>query len=393
MKNRKFIHRWGWVMAVVLTAALICPAGLMAQAPKALVDVAGSPQAKDPHPTTYIWDGEIESIKEPQAIQYYTYFYTGIVNPNATVPLGESIQRIAVSLTDWETQKEAIITRLASFYDQSNAGGGAAAAKKQVVFDENFNYVETGGEEKKPGGFDPRAAAEWTFYYDQFVLWQFYCRRVLLNDREAVEASSSRGDLQMASDLQALQGIEGVDVNAVLSAAQEIRAQESGDIQQPPGKGGAAPKAKAPARGGSSAPKQEKLELTVATEFDPEADYADPRGNLVFREEFVMLAAEKEKKSVRVFSEMLTRVDERAGEMQRYNEWLAERHSDLVEFTEAWGNVKSGETVYMEDTFYLLTKAPVDQTPRDALNIVVRDAITPQDILDSSGNLKKPLDD
>jgi len=365
----------------------------MAQAPKALVDIAGSADTKDPHPTAYMWEGEVETIKEPQAIQYYTYFYTGVVNPNATVPLGERVQRIAVSLTEWELQKEAIITRLSSFYDQSNSGGGSPAAKKQVVFDENYNYVEVGGEEKKPGGFDPRAAAEWTFYYDQFVLWQFYCRRVLLNDTDAVEASSSRGDLQLASDLQALQGIEGVDVNAVLSAAQQIRDQESGEAPAGGAKPGAAQKPKALARGGSAPPQADKLVMTVATEFDPEADYADPRNNMVFREEFIMLAAEKEKKSVRVFTEMLARVDERAGEMQRYNEWLAERHSDLVEFTEAWGNVKSGETVYMEDTFYLLTKAPVDQTPRDALNIVVRDAITPQDILDSNGNLKKPSDD
>src|SRR5690606_38989245 len=35
-----------------------------------------------------------------------------------------------------------------------------------------------------PQEFDPQVAAEWTFYYDQLVLWQYYCARVLLRDMD-----------------------------------------------------------------------------------------------------------------------------------------------------------------------------------------------------------------
>ena len=400
----------GWAALAVLVSFL---AGRVQAQTSALVDVTGQSKDKDPHPTTYIWEGPNEAIKVP--VQYYTYFYTGTIGTDARVPLGIDIQRIAVPNSDWEANKAAIVARLTSFYEEA-FNARSPQQEKKVVFDENFNYVEVGGDKQKAGSVDPRAAAEWVFYYDQFVLWQYYCRRVLLNEPEAVNASSSRDKLQLESDRKALEGLGGdVNVNDVLKEVEGLRKAGSEQSDTPkggkgakPGKGGtsrAQAKLGGAKKGGGGGAKKggggggisknkptTEVEVQVATQFDPDQDYADPNHNSVFRDEFISLSKTREKHSTDIFNKMLARIDDRAQEMQRYEDWLSDRRSQLHEFTQAWGKVKTGDNVYFDDIFYILVNSDTEIESPDytTLIIPVRQAATPQDLIEPDGRLKKP---
>jgi hypothetical protein len=87
---------------------------------------------------------------------------------------------------------------------------------------------------------------------------------------------------------------------------------------------------------------------------------------------------------------MLGRIDRRADELHRYNEWLAGRKKQLHEFAQAWEKVKTGNNVFFEDTFYIISKEPIDLVPIGARNVIVRDVVTPQDLIDPNGRLKRP---
>ncbi|MBI1785444.1 hypothetical protein HYR69_09905 [Candidatus Sumerlaeota bacterium] len=403
-------------LALGMLALIVAGTGAVRAQTTALVDITGDPKDKDPHPTTYIWEGPTDPVKDP--VQYYTFYYTGTIGYDARVPVGTKIQRIAISNADWEANKAAVIARLTSYYEQAY-NTPAAQTEKKVVFDENFNYVEVGGDQKKAGAVDPRAAAEWMFYYDQFVLWQYYCRRVLINETDAVNASSTRDFLQRESDRKALEGIQDLNVDEALKAVEEARKADAPD--EPAKKGGAKPKATKPSsKGSSSRPPSgggggkggikhggggagaasktkptEDVEVEVATKFDPDQDYADPEHNLVFRDEFLELAKKREKNSTDIFTKMLARIDGRAQEMQRYEEWLGDRRKQLHEFTQAWGKVKTGDNVYFDDIFYILVNSDMEIESPDYTTLVipVRDATTPQDLIERDGRLKKPKAD
>lgn len=351
--------------AILFAASVATPAFAQLTAPgKAVVEIKAPPQHQDPHPITYFWEGENEPIKEP--VKYYSYYYTGTVNPDATVPAGEEIQRVAIANEDWVLHKAEIVQYLTSYYEEAY-NIQSQQGRPKVAFDEDYNYVEV--EEESQGPLNPRAAAEWSFYYDQFVLWQFYCRRVLLNETDATEASSSREDLQRQADVQALQGFEGIDVGEALKAAEEIR---KGAEAAPGAPGGPAAEAK-----------------TAATTFSPADDYKDPFHNLVFRDEFIELAKEREQKAADSYTQMLQRIEERATENQRIAEWVADKNGQLRDFAKAWGDVQKGDSLYLEDTFVLITEKPLDSIPYNSINVLKRDRITPADLIKEDGTLKK----
>lgn len=360
------------IQAAFAGVVLCCAALAGAQgASQAVIEIAGPADKKDPHPITYYWEGENKPIYGAPA-KFYTYYYVGTVSPDATVPSGVSILRVAVPNDEWELNRRAVLTRLASFYEEAY-NVAKPAGEPSVAFDENFNYVETKPNEN-PGSLDPRAAAEWTFYYDQFVLWQFYCKRVLLNDRDAEKASSDAKELEQAAVRKSLEQREDLDapVEEVMKAMEELESE--GEDEK-----AAAPKVEGAAE--------------VATEFDPDAEYADPKHNLIFRDEFIKLAEEREKQATKTFTDMLGRIDTRADEMQRFQDWLKEKKVKLHEFASAWSKVRDGDTFYIDDIFYMVTKEPLQEIPPDSLNVVVRDVVTPQDLIAKDGTIKRPIEE
>lgn len=368
-------------------------------------EIGSDATGNDPHPITYGWSGEKKSIKEP--VQYYTFFYTGKVGPDATVPVGTKIERIAVPINDWDLNKRAIITQLTTFY--AAAFSVQAPAGNEVAMDVNFQYVERQDTQPNQAGIDPRAAAEWDFYLDQFVLWQFYCRRVLLNDRDAPRASSSSEDLQRTMDRQALSSIEGIDVDKVLDEADKLRKAQA-DGAKPGGPGGTArtpsrlggggagggfnvqlaPNSARAQQGAQPQTPQQMAAASLAMKFDPDAIHSDPTVMSKYRDEFIKLAEAREKLAMNVFTDMLTSIDKRKNELDRYNEWLTTKQNDLLDFARAWAKVQTGERVNLDQTFYLITKEPLDSVPNDARNVIRRDVLTPQDLIRKDGRLKGP---
>ncbi|MCH8334141.1 hypothetical protein IIC65_09430, partial [Candidatus Sumerlaeota bacterium] len=398
---------------------------------QATVEISSQASELDPHPSTYAWSGSTDRVRDP--VQYYTFFYTGTVDPDATVPLGITIQRIAISNNEWTANKEAIVNRLTAFYEElygilepevtqpalagpvgglgappapggpgappPGLGGGfvdfapppaaapAPAAPGGGFID--FSVPAAGGPAAgaAPGGaaaaattqaatVDPRAAAEWTFFLDQVVLWQFYCRRVLLSDTGAARANSDEADL--VRDLARMNLLEelgdeaeNIDIDRVLD--QGLGEEEAEDEEAAAGAGAAGPADGA---------------VGLATAFDVDAIHADVFALAKYRSEFLRLAEEREDLAVEIYNDMLDRINKRREDEKEFEFWLEDRENELIEFARAWGKVHSGERIRFGDTLYLISENPLQGVPRNARNIVAGEVITPQDLLSADGRLK-----
>jgi len=328
---------------------------------------------QDPHPITYLWHGDVPFVREP--VQYYTYYYTGTVNADATAPPGVEIRRIPIPNNEWTRHKAPVVAELTAFLRQQTLTGAPTSSPfgQQLEFNENFEYVEVDETTvQNTAGIDPRAAAEWTFYLDQVVLWQFYCRRVLLAERDAERANSDRTSLQEDADRRFLtENFQGVDAGRVL---EEFRRQQEPQASPTP------------------APAGDQTVLTVATEFEPDAIYQDPAWLDLFREEFVQDAELREARAMDLLTQMLVRIERRRDDRDRLERWVAEREQTLIDFARAWDKVYSGQQVSFgeSETFYLFSREPLRTVPRDARNIVIGEVVTPQDLLEADGRLKGP---
>lgn len=356
--------------------------------------------AVDPHPAIYGWAGDPRPVRDVGA-EFYTFYYVGVVRPDGTADINSPIDRIAVPNSQWDANKSVIVNTLAGYYAQGYGAIGPPAPGSnlnQVKFDENFNYVDTGPAAAQPNykGIDPKAAAEWTFYYDQLVLWQFYCRRILLNDRNATKANSSPDEIRRRVEgalLASNASFKDVDVAKVLSEADKVRKAQEQRLNSAARPGGPQPRTVnlSPASRASSAAQAASQLVNMpnnATQFDPDADFADPKHNEMLWEDFNALAAIREGLATGVFRSMLSRIENRRTERERYDDWVKERQQGLYEFARAWSKVQSGERINLDDTFYLLTKQPLESVPTGSKNVVVREVVTPQDLIARDGRLK-----
>lgn len=328
----------------------------------------------DPHPITYFWDGSNQPVKDP--VHFHTFFYTGRVESDATVEVGNRIGRVAVANNEWEQNKTAIINELTAYYVLSFGAQQVAApqAGPQLAMDiDSGGFTQLNPVQQQGGqgaGVDPRAVAEWSFYLDQVVLWQFYCRRVIVNDRRAASANSSERVLQRRADRAALEGFEG-DTDAVLDETERLR-EEEGELE------------------GGGQPDANDNTPVVATVFEPEFIFDDPMIIDKYRNEFVELAEHREERAYNMFSGMLDGIRARETEFARYEDWLAGKQRELIEFARAWGKVQAGQRVTFDDTFYLITDEPLRSVPEDSRNVIRAEVLTPQDLIRSDGRLKGP---
>lgn len=327
-----------------------------------------STEGIDPHPAVYTWDGDREIIREPE--EFYTFFYTGTVSSDATVPVDTPVGRIAIPNTQWDQNRATMIANLTAYYAEAYQVVANQPRQNTVTLDENFEYVEVDapGQQANAASIDPKAAAEWTFYLDQVVLWQFHTRRVLLNDPKATMANSGDDELARAAARQTLIGFEGVDIDTVIEEAERLQREGLDDefgVEETFSSGG--------------------------SEFDPDAIYADPAVMDKYRDEFMRMARSREKIAFGIYLDMLNGVESRRSELDRYEAWLDQKQSNLLDFARAWGKVQAGQRVSFGETFYLVTKEPMSSVPRGARNVVVREVMTPQDLIEMDGRLKGPI--
>lgn len=360
---------------VMALAVLAPPASAQIQAE---VEIGGS--GDSPHPVTFTWAGDAEPVYDP--VTRYTFFYTGTVLGDATVPIESQIERIPVSSLEWEQNKSFIISRYLAFFDgfeDIEEEPRGFQIDRGVELDENFNYVDTtpapAARQRSQGEVDSEAAAEWAFYYDQLVLWQYYNRRVMLNEPNAIYANESGRQFTMRQDRRVVRDLmrtgeipEGLTEEQLLVALAERRGEVIEDARLLQG---------------------QDLELRpIATEFDAHLDYQEPRRIERLREEFLNDARALERRARSVYMSILNDVEEREADQMRLADWRASKRQDLYNFVEAWDQVQRGERETFGDTFFLITEDPVEDIPGSTRNVVVRKKVTPQDILTEEGELQ-----
>lgn len=353
---------------IVLTfaAALLGSAGLAQAQTRASVDLEG--EGLQVHPATYKWDGDIEPVLDPGA-NFYTFFYTGTVLPDGTVPEDSEIKRVAISNLEWEQNRSAMVDAIQALIEGGQDAADANRERKSIVnqdvrLDGNFEYVDKSKKKEEvidPSQIsDPESQAEWTFYYDQVVLWQYYCDRVVLNNPAEVDPpSTSAEERERQEYVDAINAYEG-DLQGIDRA--DVYSELTREI---------------PDQG-----------FSAAAYFDARRDFEDQEMITSLRDEFSRLAQQREDRARRVFDDMIELIEARREDRQNYDDWIQEKSDDLDDFVTAWSEVKDGRLLNFGQTYYLLTDEPLEAVPADARSVPVRKTLTPQDLIEEDGNLK-----
>ena len=418
-----------------------------AQAIKANVEFSNISQ-KDPHPTTYSWDGEITPVTDPGPYFYY-FFYLGTVNPDARVPEDTEIKRIPIPTNEWVANRKFLISKLTLFYQISGnmeptalkdlqslqqapegaapGGEGSPSAATPTPtptptpsptparpgIPPRGMYGQGGGQAQQ--AFDPKAAAEWTFYYDQLVLWEYYCSRNLLNkeDTELLEPElseeSETPQTQQQMLLEQAAGVSATEGDTVADLAKNYPAGKAnvsgtGGPGGPGGQGstggqrgyGAQPRmTPAPVRQRAAAAvgaagKGIAEQAAVREMFDAVMDYQEPDEVTKTYDKFIGAAKKEDQLVYEGFMDMLGRIDDRDINQQQYNQWLETRRKEIAGFADTWRQLKEGDVLMVEDTLFLVTKEPMESAPIDTVNVVQGKRLTPQDMLNPDGTVRQP---
>lgn len=86
---------------------------------------------------------------------------------------------------------------------------------------------------------------------------------------------------------------------------------------------------------------------------------------------------------------IVARLDERKQRRFQYRQWLDDRATDIRKLAEAYHRRLTGRRVDVDGTEILITPQPMSNIPLNAIN-VVSDKLTPYDLIDHEGRLKKP---
>ncbi len=438
--------------------------------------------AKDPHPTTYNWDGQVATVTKPGNTYYY-FYYTGTVQPDARVPDDASIGRVAVPLNDWAQNKRWIIAQLTLFYQQANnlpptalqdyqagptapnaiepqaqptpqptpmimqpqmnqpppQGGGQNNNAGEMENIENDdpdmarsepNTMGPGGPANRPGGFgpvaafDPKVAAEWTFYYDQLVLWQYYCARTLLKgqDKNLLEQMPSlnpqqQGQQQLLSQVSGmtpqmlrrttLQESRRLNQRGGQPGGQNDMSQFSSQYVQQggPGGGGEMEMTDMGMGGGMGGGMgmggmgmggmmMGGQQVTMLRErFEPQKDYsAQTDGSKSkadeYRDKFIEAAKQRDDQIYTLYIDMIKGIDKRQANNEEYEKWIKDKRQEVSSYAETWRKLEHGETIMLGGTMFLVSKEPLESVPNQSINIIKRDRLTPADLLNPDGTVR-----
>lgn len=413
MSNRMF-GRGCW-LSVCIAAVTILAGSAWAQPtidyPRGEVN-----NQKNPHPITYGWQGDVpEPVTEPGPY-YYHFYYTGTVTGDARVTPDSVIQRIPVPDSEWPSYYMNMVTALVFHYavnTMNSKAVGAYEGKRHInvgslpyvpgqtqsnqapvvpgVGQQEDPYATGTTDANDPYGYadDPYtdtaaeepmlddtgednvvslpsvynadyAAAHWTFYYDQLVLWQYYCVRNLLGEDDFLLEEEVATDEAVQSRATGTLVGQAARQPTVTRTAEEIEAM--------------------------------RLEL------DPVNDYASnfvpgktPLGQKL-RQDLEVKAARHEEYVYKQYIGMINRIEAREGNQKRYEDWLEAKRQQIFNFAEEWRKVENGEVMFLDDRLFLVTKEPLTGGPLEATNVVVREQLTPQDLLNDDGTLVAPTE-
>ena len=102
-------------------------------------------------------------------------------------------------------------------------------------------------------------------------------------------------------------------------------------------------------------------------------------------EEARRISEEEHQQNLRFLHRLNLRENRRAD----YKQWLKDQKEMVVDFAREWQSRVEGRKVSIDGAMYLLSEEPMESVPTDAVNLVT-DKITPYDLLNADGTLKKP---
>jgi len=102
-------------------------------------------------------------------------------------------------------------------------------------------------------------------------------------------------------------------------------------------------------------------------------------------------ADEIEKDNHRKNLTFIHRLEQRDTQRKDYSQWLDDQEYLVSKFTRTWARKQEGKELNIEGTVYLVSDEPLERTPRNTVNLVT-DKVTPYDLLNTDGTIKKPLE-
>jgi len=89
--------------------------------------------------------------------------------------------------------------------------------------------------------------------------------------------------------------------------------------------------------------------------------------------------------------DFLGRLELRENRRKDYKQWLDDQKQLVVDFTRTWARKENQQEITIEGTVYLLSEQPLENVPRNTINVVAQ-KLTPYDLLNADGTLKKPVE-
>lgn len=269
--------------------------------------------------------------------------------------------------------------------DNKRANSRAQASSRRTAAPRSPQQSRTSMNQLYVSVNQSREMAKWTFFYDQLVLWQYYCTRNLLNDPEDQIIESNLIPEEPRTEDELIASLTG---------------QPLGPDGQPltPGTmaGGAGAGQGMQTRsqirtaelGGDAGVTDQQL--TAAREiFLPMEDYQNPERVMKYRETFEEKAQERESNYYQQFINTVNQIRQQQENQNKFEAWLQTKQQDVADFAETWRKVEEGEALIVEDQLFLVTQEPLQEVPSGINNVVMRERVTPQDLLNEDGTIKK----
>lgn len=209
-------------------------------------------------------------------------------------------------------------------------------------------------QQQGPPPIDPQAMGEWYYYYQQVLAWERYVRQevLMLSDTEL----ENRYDLDTAM------------------TQQDLYLAPQGPNMPPP-------------------------LIHFDNEQDPIVEFISAVlpsriGSALDHMHRVMedKAQEKAKEDSDRSREFVARLNARKERRFRYREWLSDRTTEIRKLAADYRKRLAGEQFEIDGVVFLVTDKPVEHIPLGAVNIVT-ERLTPYDLLDEQGRLKKPAEE
>lgn len=212
----------------------------------------------------------------------------------------------------------------------------------------------TGQPPQGPPPVDPQAMGEWYYYYQQMIGWERYvAEETLLFQQGENEENYDLGNALQPENLYLVPQPENAPPPVIHFDAKETNINAYLSVVRP----------------NSSALAVDQMRRMM--------------------EEWAEKRAEEDSEKSREF---VARLNARKERRFRYREWLNDRATEVRKLAEDYRRRLDGDAFAIEGVEILVTQEPLRNVPLNSINVVTN-SLTPYDLLESDGTLRKPKDE